>query len=171
MRNSTPRASHEETRNLDGVAFSWESTSFRAQRILRCVFHLSSRGMLKRNTYNSIESTAARGRKRRGGGGGGGVRASTNAERVHFTGHGISEISRYRLSLSIDVPSPPSPFLPLASPPSSTTTTSLSASRNEGGIFARSRAGQRGATQPRNDGRTDGRFSHDTGNSSNPFLE
>jgi len=27
------------------------------------------------------------------------TRPSTNAERVHFAGHGISEISRYRLSL------------------------------------------------------------------------
>lgn len=47
---------------------------------------------------------------------GGGKKPRTNAERVHFMNHGISEISRYRLSLSlsrsIDVPSPPIQFHP-----------------------------------------------------------
>lgn len=92
--------------------------------------------------------------------------ASTNAERVHFTGHGISEISRYRLSLSIDVPSPPSPLLPLATP----TTTSLSPSLGHGvRDFREESSGETRAARCglRRDVRT--RFSRDQGNSPTPF--
>lgn len=82
-----------------------------SRRIVRFVFFIyhCARHV---NVIRIIEKGTARGSKRREGGGG--VGASTNAERVHFTGHGISEISRYRLSLSIDVPSPPSPLLSFA---------------------------------------------------------